>query len=280
MFTTSSLSSKKKSNQKSCIIKISLLIFISCFLNGCMTYHMGGKVFSTKDQAYNYQNNLMQEQVDKIEPATYFGASLLIHMPSDTNLIQAPFVTGIPTNDQKEYFLVFYKNDFKGVKTAIEKAHMFDSINLIQRSSYLKFSKTHGYRYLLVNNGDGTWTIFDIYLDLDKTFRFPKGLDNLVYTIEDAISKFENKKSTKIIAKKYKPLNEKLKYNDLTRKGLLSIQGKGIEARSWMLAKIGEIASSKNILLKAGEKPKAGYFNILNESLDNNIFTIEFETIY
>ena len=262
--------------------KIFLLSLISLLITGCITspYILGGKKFQTKESAYTHQKSIMNTQINKIEPGNYFGGSLLIHQPSDDNLTQAPFISGNPTDDEKTFFLGFFKNDFNGIKDAINKSHMFDSVNVIQKSSYLRYAKNHGYRYLLVNNGDSTWTLFDVYLDLDKTVRFPKGLDNLIYLIEDTVAKFEIKKSTKSMSAKYKPVRDKLEYNDITRRGTLSIHGKGIEARSWMLTKIGEIASTKNILLKAGEKPKAGYFLILNEKIENNVFTIEFEATY
>tara|TARA_B110000977_G_scaffold200337_1_gene290472 strand:+ start:109 stop:252 length:144 start_codon:yes stop_codon:yes gene_type:complete len=47
-----------------------------------------------------------------------------------------------------------------------------------------------------------------------------------------------------------------------------------------MLKRIGNIASSQNILLKAGEKPKEGYFIILDEVLSKNMYTIDFEVVY
>ena len=86
-----------------------------------------------------------------------------------------------------------------------------------------------------------------------------------------------NTESSKNLSEKYVPVGDELVYDDATGKGSISVQGKGLEARSWMMEKIGEIASSKNIRIKAGTNPKAGYFRILNETIKDGKYTIEFE---
>ena len=86
-----------------------------------------------------------------------------------------------------------------------------------------------------------------------------------------------NTESSKNLSEKYVPVGDELLYDDATRKGSISVQGKGLEARSWMMEKIGEIASSKNIRIQAGTNPMAGYFRILNEKMKDGKYTIEFE---
>ena len=69
-------------------------------------------------------------------------------------------------------------------------------------------------------------------------------------------------------------------YDHETKKGKLSvdIEGKGIGVRQWLLKHIGEICSSKNVLLKAGEESEeGGRYRVLNESVRENVLTIEFE---
>ena len=257
-----------------------LVIFFCVVVSGCASYTMGGKKFTTKSSALEHQKTIYENQMANIAHATYFGGSMLIHLPTDENLSQVPFVTGNPSSDQLDYFLKFYKQDFESVKLSIEKSKMFDTTDLIQTSSYLRYAKNHGYRYLSVNNGDGSWTIYDLYLGEDKIVRFPKGLDNLVYLVEDTISKFEAKKPSGRISSTYSPSNERLSYDEATRKGFLSVSGKGIEARYWMLKKIGEIAATKNVALKSDGKPSPGVFTVLNEKIEGGVFTIEFETLY
>lgn len=90
-------------------------------------------------------------------------------------------------------------------------------------------------------------------------------------------SKKASTESSKNLSEKYVPVGDELVYDDATRKGSISVQGKGLEARSWMMEKIGEVASSKNIRIQAGTKPKAGYFRILDEKFKDGKYTIEFE---
>jgi hypothetical protein len=69
-------------------------------------------------------------------------------------------------------------------------------------------------------------------------------------------------------------------YNDATRKGSMSATAKGDQftLRNWMLNKIGEIASSKNVAIKAGEEPlKGGNYTVLDESITDGVMTIEFK---
>jgi len=74
--------------------------------------------------------------------------------------------------------------------------------------------------------------------------------------------------------------SEELYYDDNTGKGKISISGQGLSARPYLLQRIGEICSSKNVVLKAGQKIPAGSYKILSENLKNGKLTIEFESIY
>lgn len=266
---------------KESIVRFFLVLLVIMNLTACASgYTMGGKHFSSKSEALTYQNSLSDDQISKVQPATYYGGSMLVHMPTDDNLSQHPFVSGTPSPDLLDYFLKFYKNDFSAIQRAIDKSKMFDSTDLVQTSSYLRYAKDHGYRYLAVNNGDGSWGIFDLLLGEDKLVRFPKGLDNMVYVVEDAISKFESKQGSRTIADNFKPVSESFEYDDNTRRGVLSVAGKGIEARYWMLKKIGDVASTKNVAIKAGEKASQGAFIVTDEKIENGVFTIAFETLY
>ncbi|MFA5206835.1 MAG: SHOCT domain-containing protein [Lentisphaeria bacterium] len=72
-------------------------------------------------------------------------------------------------------------------------------------------------------------------------------------------------------------------YEDKTQKGVLSVDvsGRGIEAREWVVANIGKICSSKNLTIEAGKEPlTGGKYRIFNESIKDNILTIEFEASY
>ena len=86
-----------------------------------------------------------------------------------------------------------------------------------------------------------------------------------------------NTESSKDLSEKYVPVEHELVYDDSTRKGSISVQGKGLEARPWMLEKVGEIASSKNIRIQVGTSPKGGYYRVLDEKIQDGKYTIDFE---
>ena len=108
-----------------------------------------------------------------------------------------------------------------------------------------------------------------------------KGCDMTGVRAEKILSAEKRKKanteSSKNLSGKQVPAEHELVYDDMTRKGYISVQGKGLEARSWMLEKVGEIASTKNIRIQAGTSPKAGYYRVLDEKIQDGKYTIEFE---
>jgi hypothetical protein len=243
---------------------------------------VSGRTFYSPTAAFNYQKEMFAYQISRIEPSSHYGGSLLISVPLDEVLLSPPFVTGSFLQPwQQDYLLRFLKNDFAGVAHAFETSGIFDSVASKQASTYLKYSRDHGFRYLLVNNGDLTYTIYDLLLDKDKTVRGPKGLDNLVYLVEDAVHKFEKEVSSKtLLDKATNKQSESLIYDDNTRRGKISIVGKGLEARAYLLTRIGEICSTKNVLLTAGQKANPGFYRILNESLTKDRLEIDFQAPY
>jgi hypothetical protein len=86
--------------------------------------------------------------------------------------------------------------------------------------------------------------------------------------------------NTVIQAEPPKEIENELVYDENTRQGYISVKGRGLEARSWMLKKIGEVCSSKNIVLEDGKKPQPGYYRLLDETLVDGVYTIKFEVIH
>ena len=70
-----------------------------------------------------------------------------------------------------------------------------------------------------------------------------------------------------------------LVYDQKTKMGYISVRGKGLEARPWMINQIEEFASFQNILIKTGETPEAGYYRILDEDVEKGKYTIEFKIV-
>lgn len=72
-------------------------------------------------------------------------------------------------------------------------------------------------------------------------------------------------------------------YDDKTGRGSLSakVASDHFNTRNWMIKKIGEIASSKRIALRAGsESLQGGSYLVLDESIQDDILTISFETLW
>ncbi len=86
--------------------------------------------------------------------------------------------------------------------------------------------------------------------------------------------------NTVIIAQKPEEIESELVYDENTRQGYISVKGKGLEARNWMLKKIEEVCSSKNIVLEEGKKPQSAYYRLLDEKLVDGVYTIKFEVIH
>jgi hypothetical protein len=61
----------------------------------------------------------------------------------------------------------------------------------------------------------------------------------------------------------------------------VDITGRGIEVRDWIIKNVGKICSNQNIRLEAGKEPTTGgRYQILKESVKDNILTIEFKALY
>ena len=171
------------------------------------------------------------------------------------------------------------KSDSQSIVETIQASGMFDSVKLFHETTYLNHAKTYGYRYMLVSNADETYTLYDLLLKKNESIQFLENNSNVIFVIEQTVSKFEKTKSSNNLVKKYVPVEEELVYDEATRRGYISVKGKGLSARSWMLKKIGEVCSSKNIVIQAGIRPEPGYFRVLDEKLQDGKFTIEFEAI-
>jgi len=255
-----------------------LVILSSSLLFGCTNYNMDGKTFSTMKGALSYQKSMYKEQIEEIEPRQHFGGSILINVPSDILLCQPPFVTGSPEPALQNYFLTLYKQDFEAVRYALEKSNMFDNVYVNQVDSYLNYSKDHGYRYLAVSNGDGSWTIHDLYLGVSKVARFPKRFSQKINLLENIITDFGTTKNAKQLLSGYIPINESFSFDEKTGKGYLSVDGQGIQTRYWMLKKIADFTAAKKANSGADKDLPSQSFTVLNEQIQNGLFIIKFDT--
>jgi len=267
-------------NNRRCFnIKFYMLAILSgSLLFGCTNYNMDGQTFSTMQRALNYQKVMYKEQIEEIKPRQHFGGSILINVPSDLLLTQPPFVTGNPAPELQNYFLTLYKQDFEAAKFALEKSNMFDNVYVNQVDSYLDYSKDHGYRYLAVSNGDGSWTIYDLYLDVSKVVRFPKRFSEKINVLENIITEFGATKNAKQLLSGYIPVNESFSFDEESGKGTLSVDGQGIQTRYWMLKKIADFTAAKKTHSGANKDLPSQLFTVLDEQIQDGLFIIKFDT--
>ncbi|MFT6925242.1 MAG: hypothetical protein ACJAZP_000822 [Psychromonas sp.] len=255
-----------------------LVILSASLLFGCTSYNLDGQTFSTMNGALDYQQRMYKDQIEEVKPGQYFGGSIFINMPTDLLLSQPPFVTGSPNPELQRYFLSLYKQDFKAVKYALEKSNMFDNVYVNQVDSYLNYSKSHGFRYLAVSNGDGSWTIEDLYLGLNKVARFPKSFSQKINLLENIITEFGTTKNAEQLLSGYVPINETFSFDQKTGKGKLSVDGQGIQTRYWMLKKIADFTAAKKVDSGGNKDLPGQLFTVLDEQIEDGLFIIKFDS--
>jgi hypothetical protein len=105
--------------------------------------------------------------------------------------------------------------------------------------------------------------------------------DLLPQVIENEIHSFSESTAVSSNAQPFKVVS--YQYDAGTQKGIISVDiaGGGIEARDWVVKNIGKICSSKDLLMEAGQESSVGgKYRVLNESVKNDILTIEFTAGY
>ncbi len=115
------------------------------------------------------------------------------------------------------------------------------------------------------------------YLGFRVLLEIPKDYDGRITQVINPINQSYVKHSEQ--TQSAPKIEHELIYDEETQQGSISVTGKGLEARNWMLNKIAEVCSSKNIVMKEGKKPEAGYYRLLDEELVDGVYTIKFEAI-
>jgi uncharacterized protein YbjQ (UPF0145 family) len=88
-----------------------------------------------------------------------------------------------------------------------------------------------------------------------------------------------SQETTKLSGSEAVPIDHEFVYDEKTKKGYISVKGRGLEARPWMIKQIEAVCSSKDVIIQGGTEPEPAYYRILNEKLQNGKFTIEFELV-
>ncbi|MFA5293873.1 MAG: formylglycine-generating enzyme family protein [Phycisphaerae bacterium] len=122
------------------------------------------------------------------------------------------------------------------------------------------------------------------YLGFRVAMEIPEGtgkqIGSVILPLNKKVSESGIVESTIIQAQQPQEIESELVYDENTRQGYISVKGKGLEARNWMLKKIEEVCASKNIVLEEGRKPQPAYYRLLDETLADGVYTIKFEVIH
>lgn len=134
-------------------------------------------------------------------------------------------------------------------------------------------------------------------LGVEKTFK-AKDYGMLYMAMNDFTNHLNNNKGS-VEAKVYVDRNKQLaseqgttgqshkvtafQYDDRTQKGSISatVGSESFVVRQWLLEKIGEISSSKNIALQASKnRSDGGAYRVMDEKISDGVLTIWFETVF
>jgi len=118
-----------------------------------------------------------------------------------------------------------------------------------------------------------------LYFTINDPFRFL--YDNEGQVTAKIYSAGDNSGKNSTVSSDIKILS--YQYDNKTSKGTLSakIGNRAFATRQYLVNKIGEIASSKNIAIKAGNAPvEGGSFELLDESSNNGVMQIHFRTLW
>jgi hypothetical protein len=252
-------------------------------LSGCV-YDIHGRTFISSKDALRYQQQKIGNQISRIEQNTYHGGSLLIYyhynsLDSTLSNVSAPVYNDFLSRKEKVYL--------DGIKLAFEKSKMFDSVTIkkVHDSTDWQQAKGSDFRYLLNMENRKKITVCDLKSYKIITIIVSKYLDTMVVEVNNAISSLNGKK----LADKKVPTpedqlprsgnsREKLTFDKKTKLGSISIPGNGIDARTYLIERIGNICFSlQEKAKKVDGGNSSGYFNIIDEKVKNGRMTIKFE---
>ncbi|MBA4137790.1 MAG: hypothetical protein C0518_10780 [Opitutus sp.] len=255
-------------------------------------YSVGGKTFMTVEQALAHQVVIANESLAEMQPGSYFGGSLLVSLPPDNVLISPTFITGVETLDDesRRYFRQFFRADAEFLVQAFNRSGLFDSVTLTRAVSHWRYAADFGYRYVMVYGGNAGFSLLDMAANTEtKVSVLGTGLSGLVNGVERALDDLARQARIKspgealdkvgVARAAELPMTEEMSYDEQTRRGWVSVKGRGLEARGSVLRRIGEICASKSKLLVPGDLAARGAFKVLDEELKDGVLKVTFEAL-
>jgi hypothetical protein len=274
-----------------------LLIFgvifgFACSAGAKPVFHYGGKQYDSVESVLAAQAAVNVTLLEEVQTGSYFGGSLLVSLPPDNVLLSPAFVQNAESLDPewRRYYRMFYKADAEFLVQAFTRSGLFDSVTLTRSVSYWRYATDFGYRYVIVNGGMSGFLLLDVAAGTEtKVVRLGTGLAGLVNGVERALDELARQARVKAPGEALEkvgvaraaelPMTEEMSYDEQTRRGWVSVKGRGLEVRGSVLRRIAEICASKNKSGAPDELGARGAYKVLDEELKDGVFKITFEAL-
>jgi hypothetical protein len=110
--------------------KYALLAVLVCALQGCGTYHYGGKSYSSAEEALEAQKLQISERLEGVtKNSPYVGGKAFFFIPP-RDVIKAKGIRaiGLRAGSAKEKMVPFLENDFLTIPEVVKKGEFFDVV--------------------------------------------------------------------------------------------------------------------------------------------------------
>jgi hypothetical protein len=276
------------------LLGLSLALLAATGLGAKPPYIVAGASFKSAEQLFLSYRGAWNEQLGKVTRGQYYGGSLLLVLPPDSALISPAFIGAYRPDfddDSKRVYRLWYDENAQTTLEAINKAGLFDSATRTRIVGYWKYASDFGYRYVLafVGRPDGMKLADMVTREEVVVSYVGEGLPGLMNGIEQALDKLARGQGTTAVAAAPAPIPaappvaaaEEMHYDEQTRRGWVSVRGRGLAAREMILRRIAEICATKNKLLVSDDLAAArGAFKVHDEELKDGVLKVSFEALY
>jgi hypothetical protein len=277
-------------------LRLVVLAFaLSAGLQAKPPYVLAGVSYASAEQVFTVYRAAWAQQLKAVQRRQYYGGSLLLVLPPDSALMSAEFIAAYRPDfeaDAKRVYQLWYQESANTTLAALNQAGLFDSVTMTRVVGYRRYAADFGYRYALVYVGRP-----DVLHLLDTVTREEviakpagEGLAGVMNGVEQALDRLGHapavpvatagKAGSEAVAAPPR-VAEEMHYDEETRRGWVSVRGRGLEARDSVLRRIAEICATKNKLLISDDLAAArGAFKVLDEELKDGVLKITFEALY
>lgn len=256
-------------------------------------YVVAGISYPSAEKLFQEYRASWAHNLGKVEKGQYYGGSLLLALPPDSALISPAFIGAYRPDfdeDTKRVYRLWFQENAQNTLEAINKGGAFDSATLTRVVGYWKYASDYGYRYVLafVGRPDGMRLADTVTREEVAVAYVGEGFPGLINGIEQALDKLARGQGTKTVAAApavaaptAPAVVEEMHYDEQTRRGWVSVRGRGLAARESILRRIAEICATKNKLLVSDDLSAArGAFKVHDEELKDGVLKVSFEALY